>query len=68
MTWPQAWTRRARNVDRHIAVLLGGLFANAHGWDFGQEVELANVLMLTPRAGTPGLVTPEAGNPLLETV
>lgn len=68
MAWPQAWTRRAKAVDRHIAVLLGGMFANAHGWDFGQEVELVGVSVLSPRAAAALLRTPEAGNPLLETV
>lgn len=38
------------------------------GWDFGQEVDLVDVVLATPRAAGALLRTPEAGNPLLETV
>lgn len=55
-------------AEKLFSFMLYGFPATfASVWGFGDEVDMTNVLLLTPRAGTPGLVTPEAGNPFLET-
>lgn len=65
MSWPQAWTRSAQDVDRHLAVLMGGLFVG-QSWQFGDVVELAHVAITTPTLGSVGVSIPTLGNVTIE--